>query len=197
MKEFQTIASIEQYVQKTASSPVIETQKHGGIKIPCMQTMLVSRELVKANSYNPNSVPPDKMELLKTSILDNGFCFPIVTIFDADLDCFVIIDGFHRFMISGPEWLDMKEIPIVVLPHSITQRMAATVQFNKARGIHHVDLDADLVRALIQQGLADEEVAKKLGMELDAVHRYKQLTGIAELFKGVQYSTAWEMTDAD
>jgi ParB-like chromosome segregation protein Spo0J len=91
----------------------------------------------------------------------------------------------------------MPYLPIVVLPHSMAQRMAATVQFNKARGIHHVDLDADLVRALIEQGLADEDVAEKLGMELDAVHRYKQLTGIAELFKGVQYSTAWEMTDAD
>jgi len=43
------------------------------ITFPCLQTKLVPREMVVANSYNPNHVPKDKMELLKQSILDNGF----------------------------------------------------------------------------------------------------------------------------
>jgi len=75
--------------------------------------------------------------------------------------------------------------------------MAATWQFNKARGVHQVDLDADLIRALLQQGLGEDEVAEKLGIDLDTVLRYKQVTGIAELFKGAQYSMAWEMTEVD
>jgi ParB-like chromosome segregation protein Spo0J len=162
-----------------------------------MSTLMVHRNLVVANTYNPNSVSPDKMDLLRTSIIDNGWCFPIVTIWDSELRQFVIVDGFHRNLIGSKEWLDVDYIPIVVLSHSMSQRMAATIQFNKARGVHQVDLDADVVRALIQQGMSDEEVASKLGMELDSVHRYKQLTGIAELFKGVQYSTAWEMVDDD
>ncbi len=166
------------------------------IAVPCLSTLLVKRSLVVANTYNPNAVSPDKMELLKTSVVDNGFCFPIVTIWDAESDQFVIIDGFHRFLITGPDWLDMPFVPIVCLEHSIAKRMAATIQFNKARGVHQVDLDADVVRALLQQGLSETDVAEKLGMDLDSVHRYKQLTGIAELFKGVQYSAAWEMTDA-
>jgi ParB-like chromosome segregation protein Spo0J len=167
------------------------------IPIPCIETMLVNRRLVVANTYNPNSVPPDKMELLKTSIIENGFCFPVVTIWSDEADQFVIIDGFHRHLIAGPDWLDMSHIPVVCLPHTMAKRMAATVQFNNARGFHQVDLDADVVRALIQQGMSEEEVAEKLGLDLDSVHRYKQLTGIASLFANVQYSTAWEMIDAD
>jgi DNA invertase Pin-like site-specific DNA recombinase len=75
--------------------------------------------------------------------------------------------------------------------------MTATVQFNKARGVHQVDLDAEVIRALIEQGMGEEEIAAKLGIDEDTVHRYKQLTGIAELFKNTTYSTAWEMVEGD
>lgn len=162
------------------------------IKIPCLQTKLVSREQIQANNYNPNHVPKDKMELLKQSILDNGFCFPIVVIWDSDLEKYVIIDGFHRFTICQKEWLDIKNVPVVVLEHDISKRMAATVQFNKARGVHQVDLDADVVKALIEQGMSELDISQHLGIDLDTVHRYKQLTGILDLFKNVNYSPSWE-----
>lgn len=163
------------------------------IKIPCMETKLVPIELLQANNYNPNNVPRDKMELLKQSIIDNGFCFPVVTIWDEDTQKYVIIDGFHRYTIAGPDWLDMKEIPIVVLEHDLSKRMAATIQFNKARGVHQVDGDAEIVRSLTEQGWEDEDIAKHLGLELEVVLRYKQLTGIVEIFKNVQYSASWEV----
>jgi ParB-like chromosome segregation protein Spo0J len=165
------------------------------IAMPCLNVVLVPREKVVANAYNPNSVPPDKLELLRQSIIANGFCFPIVVIYDPDEDQYVIIDGFHRRMLCDPEWLDIPMVPVVVLAHDITQRMAATVQFNKARGIHQIDLDAEVVRAMLQQGLAEEEVAARLGMELEAVHRYKQLSGVAELFRNSDYSMSWEMVE--
>jgi hypothetical protein len=135
------------------------------------------------------------MHLLAQSILDNGFCFPVVVIFDPEQEKFVIIDGFHRRSISGEDWLDLDYVPVVVLEHDISQRMAATVQFNKARGVHQVDLDAEVIRALVEQGLGDEEIAAKLGMEVEAVHRYKQVTGVAALFAKADYSMAWEMVD--
>ena len=34
-------------------------------------------------------------------------------------------------------------------------------------------------------------------MEIEEVHRLKQLTGIAELFKNQQYSRSWEMIDGE
>ena len=167
------------------------------IKIPCLDVKLVPRELVQANNYNPNHVPKDKMELLKQSILDNGFCFPIVTIWSEEDGKYIIIDGFHRYTICQPEWLDIEQVPIVVLDHDISKRMAATIQFNKARGVHQVDLDADVVRSLLEQGMSEEEVSRHLGIDLDTVLRYKQMTGIVDLFKNIDYTPSWEVSDEE
>lgn len=174
--------------------PVVEINGYR-IPIPCGSTMLVKTEMVVANTYNPNSVPSDKLMLLRQSILDNGFCFPVVTIWDDEQEIFVIVDGFHRWLLAGKEWLKMPYVPVVCLPHDINQRMAATIQFNKARGVHQIDLDADVVSALLQQGMGEEEISTHLGMDLDTVHRYKQLTGIAGLFKNAEYSIAWEISE--
>lgn len=165
------------------------------VEMPCLSVRLVPREQIVANNYNPNCVPPDKMELLKQSILDNGFCYPVVTIWDAEAQRYVIIDGFHRWTICRPEWLDLAQVPVVVLAHNISQRMIATKQFNAARGFHQVDLDAELVRALIQQGLSEAEIGERLQMDEETIHRYKQLTGVAELFSRAEYSAAWEVVD--
>ena len=175
--------------------PKIKTKK-GDISFPVMCPIIVPRDLVQANNYNPNSVPRNNMELLETSILSNGVCFGIVTAWDDDLEKFVIIDGFHRDSILEI-WLDAEEIPIIVLDLTPAQRMEATVQFNRARGVHQVELMGDLVQALIEQGVPDEEVAQKLGMEIEEVFRLKQITGIAELFKKQIYSKSWEMTEVD
>lgn len=52
------------------------------IAVPCMATLLVRRDMIVANAYNPNFVSHDKMHLLRQSIVDNGFCFPVVVIAD-------------------------------------------------------------------------------------------------------------------
>lgn len=171
----------------------LKTNK-GYIDLPCMDVVLVPTEKVIANNYNPNAVPRNNMMLLERSILDNGFCFPIVTIYDEEIDKYVIVDGFHRYMILK-DWMQAEQIPIVVLKHDIKKRMAATVQFNRARGVHQVELMGDLVRALVEQGATDDEIAKHLGMELEEVFRLKQITGIAELFKNQPYSKSWIMVD--
>lgn len=165
------------------------------VEIPCCNTFLIKRELIQANDYNPNSVSNDKMNLLKESIIDNGFCFPIVVIHDDNKEKFVIIDGFHRYTILGSDWLEFDYIPAVILEHDISKRMIATVAFNKARGVHSVELDSELIRKLIDQGLEENEIAVKLGIDIDTVFRYKQLTGIAELFKNNSYSTSWDMVE--
>jgi len=191
------INTIEEFraARQQVEPAYITSKKLGKIPVPCVNVMLVSRELIVANNYNPNSVSENKMELLKQSILDNGFCFPIVTIWDDEQEAFVIIDGFHRDQMADPEWLDLDYIPLVVLQHDITRRMTATIQFNKARGVHQVDLDADVIRALIEQGQSEEEISQHLGIDLETIHRYKQLTGIADLFKNSEYSKAWEIVD--
>ena len=165
------------------------------IDIPCLDIKLVDREEIIANNYNPNFVPKDKLELLKQSIIDNGFCYPIIVIYDNDLGKYVIIDGFHRFLLTQEKYLDIKKIPVIVLNYNINKRMAATVQFNKARGVHSVDLDADVIKALIEQGMSELDISLHLGIDIDTIYRYKQITGVAELFKNVDYSTSWDMVE--
>lgn len=191
------IDTMEQFFEaRGLIKPVyITSRTHGQVLVPCMNTLLVRTSLIVANGWNPNAVSPDKMLLLKQSILDNGFCFPVVVIWDDEQGRFVIIDGFHRDTIGGPEWLDFDYIPVVVLAHGIEKRMAATWQFNKARGTHSVELDADLIRSLIEQGVEEPDIAVRLGVDLDTIHRYKQVTGIAALFAKTDYSRSWKMVD--
>lgn len=180
-------------VYKIPETPTIKTKK-GNLKLPVMVPILVPTELVQANNYNPNHVDDNNMKLLETSILENGFTFAIITVWDPDLEKFIIVDGFHRDEILKFN-LCCEQIPIIVLEQDIAQRLAATVQFNRARGIHQVDLMGDLVKSLFEQGQDDEEIAKQLGMDIEEVFRLKQVTGIADLFKNQTYSRAWEMQE--
>ena len=176
-------------------APVINT-KCGPIKLISQTAIIVPIELVQANNYNPNSVDSKNMELLKQSIIDNGFCYGVVTIWDEDMQKFIIVDGYHRYD-EFKNIFQATEIPIYVLEQTPAQRMAATVQFNRARGVHQVDLMGDLVKALFDQGEDDETIARHLGMEMEEVFRLKQITGIAELFKNQTYSRSWEMQEVE
>lgn len=170
--------------------------KHGDLALPCMDVRVVPMEKVLANNYNPNHVSDKNMELLHQSIADNGMCYAVVTIYDETIDRYIIIDGFHRYTDLKEAW-GATECPVIVLTHDIKQRMAATVQFNRARGVHQVDLMGDLVQALVEQGASDAEIAKHLGMEEEEVYRLKQVTGIAAIFKNQTYSRSWEMQEVD
>ena len=174
----------------------IHSKKYGEISLPCMTPEIVPIEKVIANNYNPNHVSDSNMQLLLQSIIDNGFCFAVVTIYDDILDKYIVVDGFHRYIIFK-DYLEADYIPIVVLKHTLAQRMAATVQFNRARGVHQVELMGDLIQALVGQGLEDEEIAKHLGMDVEEVYRLKQITGIAELFKNQLYSKSWQMKEVE
>lgn len=171
----------------------IDTNR-GPMKLPCMHVVIVDIDKVQANTYNPNAVADNNMDLLLESIMNNGFCFAVVTIYDAEIDKYIIIDGFHRYFLCR-DVLEAKQLPVVVLEHNVAQRMAATVQFNRARGVHQVELMGDLVKSLVEQGLNDDAIAQNLGMETEEVYRLKQITGIAELFKNQLYSRSWEMQE--
>lgn len=173
----------------------VETEK-GQVHCPCFDVILVDIDKVQANNYNPNSVAENNMILLEQSIISNGMCFPVVTIWSEEEEKYIIVDGFHRYTIFK-DYLKAKQLPVVVLEQDISQRMAATVQFNRARGVHQVEMMGDLVKALIEQGLGEDDISARLGMQLEEVFRLKQITGVAELFKKQLYSPAWEMRDME
>ena len=60
--------------------------------VDCVQW--VKEELVIANDYNPNTVAPPEMELLHTSIQEDGYTQPIV-VYQHD-GIYEVVDGFHR-----------------------------------------------------------------------------------------------------
>jgi hypothetical protein len=182
---------------REAYQPIFINSKKGRIHVPCAQTLMVRNELVVANNYNPNHVAKDKMRLLRQSVLDNGFAFPVAAIWDDAEEVFVIVDGYHRSLIGGKDWLETDYLPVAYLEHDINKRMYATVQFNKARGVHQVDVDADLIRSLIEQGQSEEEISVHLGIDLETIQRYKQLTGIAEIFAKSEWSAPWQIQEVE
>lgn len=159
----------------------------------------VKNDTVKANAYNPNSVAPVEMDLLKTSISADGYTQPIVSMVDSSDDMREVIDGFHRHKVGkfDPEIQDRIHgyLPVVTINDSrtdITDRMAATVRHNRARGTHAVDKMSDIVLDLKKRNWTDEKIAKNLGMDADEVLRLGQISGLAEMFAHREFSEAWE-----
>jgi len=158
----------------------------------------VKNPLVHANDYNPNSVAPPEMELLRLSISSDGYTQPIVSMPDGD-GKYEVIDGFHRHRV-GKECADIQSrvhgyLPLVQIRASQTDksdRMAATIRHNRARGEHRVDSMAEIVIELKRRFWSDEKIAKELGMEPDEVLRLTQVTGLAGVFADRDFSEAWE-----
>lgn len=153
-------------------------------------------EAVKANEYNPNAVAPPEMRLLARSIEQDGYTQPIVGHGDAS-GC-EIVDGFHRNRVGRENPRVRKRVkghlPVALVRNERggeKERIAATIRHNRARGVHGVRPMADIVARLLREGWSDEEVARELGMDADEVLRFKQHTGLPELFKNNGFSRSW------
>ena len=173
----------------------IELQEMHPIQQPVGQVMWVDIDRVQANDYNPNSVAGAEMKLLYTSIKHDGYTQPVVTIYDEELDKFIIVDGFHRYFTCKSNQ-DIKDrnhgrLPIVVIEKDINERMAATVRHNRARGSHSVDGMANMVFSMLEQGWKDADICNHLGMEPEELLRLKHITGFSKLFENTEYKKAW------
>lgn len=152
---------------------------------------------VQANDYNPNSVAPPEMELLRLSIMADGYTQPIVT--NEEDGTRVVIDGFHRNRVAR-ECDDVRErlhgyLPVVQIRGDRVNRpdrMASTIRHNRARGKHQVLAMSDIVLELKRRNWSDDKIGRELGMDADEVLRLAQITGLAEAFKDRNFSQAWE-----
>lgn len=151
---------------------------------------------VQANDYNPNAVAVNEMRLLHRSISADGYTQPVVTIWDEGIGKYVIVDGFHRYttMRTQRDIYDTTGgyLPIVVLEKDASERRAATVRHNRARGRHSVDGMGNLVFQMLQDGKTDSEVCNELGLEAQELLRLKHITGFSKLMEGHDYTDAWE-----
>lgn len=137
---------------------------------PLSTLQWVDRSIVKPNTYNPNKVSKQNLELLRQSILTNGWTLPIVVRPDM-----TIIDGFHRWTIAGEEPLvSMLEgrVPVVVVKHNEhSEDIYGTVTHNRARGTHLLEPMKAIVRELMNEGKSVEEIGKQLGMRPEEIFR--------------------------
>lgn len=158
-------------------------------------------EKVKANDYNPNRVAPPEMELLETSIMEDGYTQPVVTYYDKSSDTYVIVDGFHRYQtfLNNQTIRDRENglLPVVVIDKEIGERMASTIRHNRARGTHNIELMSTIVAELVEMGKGDRWICKHIGMSVDELLRLKQITGVAALFANRDFSQSWEADVAD
>lgn len=158
----------------------------------------VPSDQIKGNNYNPNSVAAPEMDLLKLSIMADGYTQPIVA-WPSD-GGYEVVDGFHRHRVGKEVAAVTKRVrghlPIAVINADRTakeDRVAATIRHNRARGKHSVNAMSEIVVDLARRNWSDQRIAKELGMEPDEVLRLKQVSGLAELFSGQEFSEAWEV----
>lgn len=130
----------------------------------------VEREKLRANDYNPNKVSKENLKLLTQSILTNGWTLPIVVRPD-----YTIIDGFHRWTVSGEEPLRTKlggKVPVVKVAHTDeTEDIYGTITHNRARGTHLLEPMKAIVKRLLDDGKTVQEIGRQLGMRPEEVFR--------------------------
>lgn len=169
-------------------------------KSPVYNVVAVPIGKITANDYNPNAVAPPEMELLETSIWEDGYTQPVVTVYDEDNDMYVVVDGFHRFLtLKNSERIRKREnglLPCVVLDKDISDRMASTIRHNRARGSHNIELMSTIVSELVEMGKGDAWICKHIGMSPDELLRMKQITGLASLFQNKEFSSSWDAETA-
>jgi ParB-like chromosome segregation protein Spo0J len=160
----------------------------------------VPAESVRGNEYNPNSVAPPEMELLRLSITADGYTQPIVAM--TDDEGIEVVDGFHRHRV-GKECDDVRErvrgyLPVVEIRSDrtdVTDRIASTIRHNRARGKHQVTAMSDIVIELKRRNWSNDKIGRELGMDADEVLRLCQMTGLAELFADDDFSMSWDVDD--
>jgi len=163
---------------------------------PVYNVKAVHIDRIKSNDYNPNSVAPPEMALLETSIWEDGYTQPVVTVYDKEEDFYIVVDGFHRFRtLKESKRIREREkdmLPVVVLNKDMHDRMASTIRHNRARGSHNIELMSTIVSELVEMGKGDKWICDHIGMSKDELLRLKQITGVAALFQNTDFSQSWE-----
>lgn len=137
---------------------------------PLASLQWVDRSKLHANDYNPNKVSEENLQLLVQSILTNGWTLPIVVRPD-----YTIIDGFHRWTVSGREPLLSKlggKVPVVIVNHdNEADDIYGTITHNRARGTHLLEPMKAIVKRLLDEGASVKDISKQLGMKPEEIFR--------------------------
>jgi ParB-like chromosome segregation protein Spo0J len=145
-----------------------------------------------SNSYNPNVVFTPEMLALALSIIEDGWTHPVLVTYEGE-----IVDGFHRWTLALKH-PDVRRVsgglvPIVRYRQGATRadQMIATVRHNRARGQHGIVAMAGIVRELVKQGLTDDEIERRLGMEDEERERLADMRGSPDKAGKDSFGKGW------
>ena len=150
----------------------------GNFVSPAYGVRAVPIEKIVANSYNPNIMAPPEMRLLELSIWEDGYTMPCVCYYLEEDDLYEIVDGYHRYL-------------------DISNRMASTIRHNRARGMHNLELMTEIVTELVKSGMSDKWIMRNIGMDKNELLRFKQISGLAELFRDKEFGWSDDWSEED
>lgn len=162
-------------------------------EMPISNVEWVDVSKLSANDYNPNVVYSKEMELLKLSILKNGWIQPILVTQD-----YVIIDGFHRASLAKADKqvaaMTGGKVPCVVMNLSEPERMLLTIRINRAKGSHIAIKMSDIIKTLVNEyGVPIAEICNQIGANKDEIDLLLMDSVFKkyDITKQSKYSNAW------
>ena len=164
---------------------------------PLEHVLWLERADIEPNNYNPNKMAPPELELLKVSLLADGWTQPIVLFYATDNTRW-IVDGFYRWTLAADAEVAAMTgglVPVVIIDGDLQHRMMSTIRHNRARGMHGVIPMAEIVRKLLEEGVPGLTIQKMLGMEHEEIERLSERAGVPEQFKQagiVAFKQGWE-----
>lgn len=197
-KLFKQLAELEEDDCIDAINQIRKTlHEHSPMKDNPVDCVLwIKQDDIQSNSYNPNAVAPPEMSLLELSITADGYTQPVVVWEESD-NHYEIIDGFHRSLVGRSTIMYGRvkgRLPVTITNQertNLSDRMASTIRHNRARGEHSTELMQNIVAELVEAGMSDKWIMRKLGMCIDELLRLKQLTGLPALFRNSEFSRSW------
>lgn len=152
-------------------------------------------ESVFENDYNPNRQSDHDFDLLKKSMLMDGFTQPILVLRDTRR----IVDGAHRWRAAGELNAEAiaagrpapyLQVPVVLVDMTPEQARISTLRHNRARGSEDIELTAQLLRDLEKLGAIDWAQDELL---LDDIELQRMLEDVAapDALAAEEFSKAW------
>ena len=166
-----------------------EPAREGAVHLDKLDVEYVPIEELKPNLYNPNRQSEQEFELLKRSMLEDGFTQPVIV--DAELN---IVDGEHRWRASRE--IGLKQIPIVRIPMEAAQARIATLRHNRARGTEDIELSVAVLNDLDELGALDWAV-DSLQIDADELQRLRDNVPAPEALAADAFSQAWAPVASD
>ena len=162
-------------------------------EMPIHNIEWVNVKELKQNDYNPNVVLTQEMNLLKLSIMENGWIQPILITQDN-----IIIDGFHRATLCKIDKqlyeLTDGKVPCVRMNLTEPQRMLLTIRINRAKGNHIAFKMSDVIHKLVNEyNIPTKVISKEIGATKEEINLLLQdnVFTMKKFNEDTKYSQSW------